>query len=66
MSCWVNEFHDADMSREFAEVAWNCYKADVDDLQEIPSLDEQRTFVQNCSSECPIGVHEGMDGKKNN
>lgn len=35
--CSVDEFRDADMSREFAKVVLGCYKADSNNLNEILS-----------------------------
>lgn len=50
-SRYVSEFSDAGMSRKFAEAVWKRYNAGNVDLHEVPSLEEQYTFVQNVSAE---------------
>lgn len=45
---------------------WARYKADGTDLNEIPSLADQRAFVQNLDTVRLADVPKGIDGKEYN
>lgn len=65
--CYVKEFCNAGISREFAEAAVCArYKANGTDLTETLSLAEQRTIVRNLDTARPIDVLEGVDDGEDN
>lgn len=54
------------MSQELSEEVWAHYKTNGTDLTKIPSLVEQRTFMQNLNTARSSNVPKGIDDKENN
>lgn len=63
---YLKEICNVSKSREFPKAVWDCYKADETDIKKIPSLLEQRAFVQFLDTECTSDLLKGIDDKKIN
>lgn len=49
---FVEEFRENGMKRDFVETVWNRFKPKSADLKLIPSIKEQRVFVQDTANRC--------------
>lgn len=62
----VDEFHDGNMSLEFAEAVWARCKAIAIVLQKISSLSEQRAFVRKLNNEPAVTNLRGLGAEECN
>lgn len=62
----MKEFRETRIIRTYAQAAWDCFTADETDLACIPSLEDQRTFLQVAETmPAGVGFYDGCDEEDN-